>query len=1426
MMDHPNIAKVLDAGTTRQGRPYFVMELVRGIRITQFCDDQQLTPKERLELFIPVCHAIQHAHQKGVIHRDIKPSNILVSLYDGRPVPKVIDFGVAKAIQQRLTDKTMFTQFGQVMGTLEYMSPEQAEMNQLDIDTRADIYSLGAVLYELLTGSPPFEHKRLRSAAFDQVLRIIREEEPPRPSLRLSASENLPTISAQRKMEPARLSRFMRGEIDWIVMKALDKQRSRRYDSASRLAADIEAHLSGLPVSAVAPSTAYRVQKYVRRHKAPLAVAATILAILAATTVFSSVQWLRADHAAEVAFMAEGQAIQDRDEKEIQRLRAVAAEQAAKDQRKRAEQSAQEARSNLYTAHMQQIQLEWDRSNLARIRELLARYATSAPSHEDQRGWEWHYWTRMCEQDLRTFKGHVGPVNAVAFNSNGSLVASAGNDGTVCIWNVGDGKLVRQIKAHEGVAACVAFHGDKVASGGFDRAMRLWDATDGRELGTFQYGNAVACVEFSSDGKLLAVGTATQNVRPVAGRPAERRIIEVETLTELHQLDAEREVAELAFTRDGSQLVVAATPNVEFWNTRTGELLKEVGVDEVLDNDLQFQVTEALALSRTNEFFVTASMDHLVRKRSFSDAKPTTTYRGHTAALTSVALSPNERVIASAGADNAIILWNIETGEEMRRLRGHEKGISCVRFSADGLRLASASNDGTVKIWDAVQPTDLRPFLTGTRGHHMAAAFSRDGRLHAVSHFLGNERRGPNNTFFQWVEVRNALSGRRAFDVDGHHGWINAIAFSHDGSKIATGARDFSVKTYDVATQSELHTLDGFTWSIGGLAFSPEDHWLQVQTVDVDPNTRIGTPTLQVWNVSTGDRAAAFPATASAFHPEEDVIAVASSKDNLHAIDFYRSDRSLSRQPPFRSLKLEEPAWFLRYDRGGKRLAANLDMKHPTPNGLDPRSKLIVWNATDGSKLTSIANAGDFLGFDLDGERVFSRSAPQKVSVWHAQTGDLMCEVTVPHDNVHTSVTISPDGTRIGVRNLRFNHLLELGPTNDEARDQLEARNLAAHLLKFPTQLKPYITKSKAELLRDVSQLATISQDVRRATAELLEDLYTREEEAMQLGSHGLDLIREPGKSRAEYEEGLKWLNAAVEIDREHWECEYGLALYRLERYQEALAAIENSHPAKMKRDPRAPPWVLAARAMAEFRLGMKEKAIATLGRAKAAPWAETPENVKLVREARSVIEPDNRGEEDMAQGTTFARRGQWEKAVAAFARAEKQLAGNLRVRCLHFLAQANLAAGNKEANRRVCEQLATDFNLDTNGFATSRLAYASVVNSDAIDDWTSVIKASEKHGLEGRVRGALMLRAGDYNGALKILPQARVNIRAWDWAFIAMAEFRAGNHDVARDALRRCEQSLSDATSGKMYTEDWHWLLEERLLCEEAKQLIFGTTP
>ena len=304
LMDHPNIAKVLDAGATETGRPFFVMELVRGVKITDYCDEAKLSTEERLNLFVQVCHAIQHAHQKGIIHRDLKPSNILVTINDGVPVPKVIDFGIAKATTgQQLTDKTLFTAFEQFIGTPAYMSPEQAVMTSLDIDTRSDIYALGVLLYELLTGRTPFDPKELLQAGFDEMRRTIREVEPARPSTRLSTmlEADLTSVAQRRHLDAPKLIHMLRGDLDWIVMKALEKDRARRFETANALATDIQRYLSNEPVTARPPSNLYRFHKLVRRNKTTFAAAAAVVSALVFGLIATQRQAARAVKAERLA---------------------------------------------------------------------------------------------------------------------------------------------------------------------------------------------------------------------------------------------------------------------------------------------------------------------------------------------------------------------------------------------------------------------------------------------------------------------------------------------------------------------------------------------------------------------------------------------------------------------------------------------------------------------------------------------------------------------------------------------------------------------------------------------------------------------------------------------------------------------------------------------------------------------------------------------------------------------------------------------------------------------------------------------------------------------------------------------------------------------------------------------------------------------
>ena len=405
LMDHPNIAKVFDAGSTDTGRPYFVMELVKGVPISTYCDKNQLTTKDRLQLFIQVCQSIQHAHQKGVIHRDIKPSNILVTLHDGNPVPKVIDFGIAKATNQRLTEKTLFTNFAQMIGTPAYMSPEQAEMSGLDIDTRTDVYSLGVLLYELLTGTTPFPEKELLSRGYGEMQRIIAEQEPERPSLRMSTlvGEQQSIVTKSRAGDLPLLTRQLTGDLDWIVMKSLEKDRTRRYDTANGLAEDIRRHLTNEPVIAAKPSFRYQLAKLYYRHKPAFAAAAGIALALTVGTVIATAQAIRANEQANRATEAHTAALRAQEEAEEAQLNEKELRQKAQRETQNALDLAEAQQLHVYASDMRLADEAIKEHDYASAREILLQHRPADDTPKDLRGFEWRLlWSASKNRALKS----------------------------------------------------------------------------------------------------------------------------------------------------------------------------------------------------------------------------------------------------------------------------------------------------------------------------------------------------------------------------------------------------------------------------------------------------------------------------------------------------------------------------------------------------------------------------------------------------------------------------------------------------------------------------------------------------------------------------------------------------------------------------------------------------------------------------------------------------------------------------------------------------------------------------------------------------------------------------------------------------------------------------------------------------------------
>jgi eukaryotic-like serine/threonine-protein kinase len=716
LMDHQNIARVLDAGTTETGRPYFVMELVHGVPITKYCDDVQLNPRERLELFIPVCQAIQHAHQKGIIHRDIKPSNVLVTLYDGKPVAKVIDFGVAKATDQRLTERTMFTQYGSIVGTFEYMSPEQAEMSALGVDTRSDVYALGVLLYELLTGTTPLERASLREAGYAEILRRIKEEEPPRPSIRLSASgDGLPSISSLRKTEPAKLAKLMRGEFDWIVMKCVEKDRTRRYETANGLARDVERYLADEAVEACPPSASYRLRKFARKHRGALATATAFAAVLVLGTVVSAWQAVRARHERDRAVVAERVAEVSRRETEANR--------------QEAESARQSLRRSLYVSDIQLAQAAWDSGNRGGMLELLEQQRPRS-GDDELRGFEWRY-LRKLNSSIRMVDLSVG-LQVGRMSSDGSrYVATKPSESKNAPRNSSllelvlvdclSGQEVRRIDPYPGEN--LAFTLDSIqfspnghrfvhrsqtpdASGRTVKwGFKVWDWSTGREVfARSDFTRVITIPVFDPSATRLATGTS----RPRDQGGGDLIIWDIDGGKQLLAIP----IPDCHF---GSSYSITFSPD----GTRIAALLQPAGP---------------------------YNADALLEIRAWDTGTGKELFRHGTGPrATGLAYSPDGRTLAvSCDGGTMHRIRDAGSGKEILKLTMREEdlvklnGRDSIAFSTDGTRVAYVSEGGKVHIWD-VTPDESRAtrapdlILKGNNATVSQVAWSTHGRFVSAS---------------------------------------------------------------------------------------------------------------------------------------------------------------------------------------------------------------------------------------------------------------------------------------------------------------------------------------------------------------------------------------------------------------------------------------------------------------------------------------------------------------------------------------------------------------------------------------------------------------------------------------------------------------------------------------------------------------------
>jgi eukaryotic-like serine/threonine-protein kinase len=951
MMDHVNIARVLDAGATESGRPYFVMELVHGVPITNYCDDNHLTPRQRMELFVPVCRAIQHAHQKGIIHRDIKPSNVMITLYDGKPVPKVIDFGVAKATEQKLTERTLFTQYGTLVGTLEYMSPEQAEMSALGVDTRSDIYSLGVLLYELLTGSTPLSRKRLKQAAFTEILRLIREEEPPRPSTRLSESgEALASISAQRHMEPARLTKLVRGELDWIVMKTLEKDRNRRYETASGFAADVQRYLNDEPVQACPPSAQYRFRKFARRNKRALGTMATLALAALVTMVALAVSNVRIkkETAEKVEALTEktvALAAAQASERNVKIQEGLAKENAVRADTERGVAVAHEktakkaeltARQRYYAAQMNLAMQASEAGDPARTLELLE---TQRPrfDRDDLRGFEWYHLWRVCHRGLRARLPHpAANVTGVVFLPDGKTLASIGG-GSIKLWDVAAAQKKIEWPTNNGWGIMVSPDGKRLGTWGQHDPSRVWDTSNGRQLAVFEGTTAPT---FSPDGKLIAVARGTDIEFWDLATGKRHSVLHRSKAEGIDNMTGQGSFVFAPDARTAIARVSEVRLRIYRWDGANWQEGEEIP---------QQNWYLPTAFSPDGKMIAIGGIN--LRLFSAETGRELGAPVGHTGIVYSVAFSPDGKSLASAGGDRTARVWDLATNKQKNSFP-HPGPVYSVAYSSDGKTLASAGTHGTLRLWD-IGAEEAPAMLDAWAG---AVAFLPDGKTLVAAAGAGTTLR----------DVETGIEMARLENMG------PLLTLSHDGNRLAV-TNGHEANLWDLRTRKRYAVLKGHERYIYSLTISPDDTTLATASYD---------GTVRLWDLATQETRLTIkpgmPMSAVAFSPDGRTLATGGLFENIQLWDV-ATGRSLLTLQDHDGQNAGSWCWSVAFSPDGKTLA-----------GASQSGVVRIWDTTTVRLLASLKGHTDnvqCLIFSPDGGTLATAGVDRTVRLWDAATG-------------------------------------------------------------------------------------------------------------------------------------------------------------------------------------------------------------------------------------------------------------------------------------------------------------------------------------------------------------------------------------------------------------------------------------------------------